>query len=109
MEVYGLPFSSLVLTQFSYSVGVYSPFWLEIVPSVNIEITHQLIIEFPTLSNDGVSKMFDDDLGWSNLEDGDWIPTDVYDCAFTNSYLSCRLFYGDSTRGMPAKIICGKF
>jgi hypothetical protein len=95
-----------MLTQFNFLGNTFSPFWLELSPAVEITASQQIVLEFPTRSNDG-SAMFAEDLGWNSVEDGDWIPADVFDCAFTNSYLSCHLFYGDYLRSISAKIICG--
>lgn len=59
------------------------------------------------MSNDGVTKLFLNDLGWTSIQDGDGIPIDIFDCAYTNTFMNCRLFYGDYVSGRPARIICG--
>jgi len=52
--------------------------------------------------------MFSDDLGWSGLADGAGLPFDIYDCLpIDNSFMNCRIFFGDYLRAVPAKIICG--
>lgn len=91
--------------------GTYSPFWLSLTPALTISNNHQIILEFPTLSNDGITVMFSNDLGWSStIADGDILPIDIFECLpFTTSFMSCRLFYGDYLRAIPAKIICGAF
>ena len=59
------------------------------------------------MSNDGITVMFTDDLGYTGCKDGDWIPTDIFDCGFNNSFMSCRIFFGDYLRSIPARIVCG--
>jgi hypothetical protein len=44
IEVYGVSFTQLVLTQFNYIAGTYSPFWLSLIPAVDILTTHQIIL-----------------------------------------------------------------
>jgi hypothetical protein len=62
------------------------------------------------MSNDGVNLMFSNDLGYTGCKDGDWIPTDIFDCLpFNNGFMSCRIFFGDYLRSIPARIICGSF
>jgi hypothetical protein len=51
--------------------------------------------------------MFSDDLGWSNLNDGDSLPFDVFDCAYDNTFMNCKLYKGDYLRSLPARIVCG--
>jgi hypothetical protein len=55
--------------------------------------------------------MFSNDLGWSStISDGGSLPFDVFECLpFITSFMTCRLFYGDYLRAIPAKIICGGF
>jgi len=54
--------------------------------------------------------MFPNDLGYSTNQDGDWIPTDIFDSPpFTNGFMDCRLFFGDYLRSIPARIVCGNF
>ena len=48
-----------------------------------------------------------DDLGWTTVKDGDYVPFDIFDCAFNSSLMTCRLFYGDYINSRPARIICG--
>lgn len=52
--------------------------------------------------------MFEDNLGLSDLDDGGEFPADIFDSGLLdNTYMSCRLYHGDSTRGIPVKIVCG--
>ena len=52
--------------------------------------------------------MFDDDLGLGDYLDGDIVPVDIFDSGvLDNTYMKCRIYHGDQSRGTPAKIVCG--
>jgi hypothetical protein len=51
--------------------------------------------------------LFLDDLGWTSIANGEGIPIDMFDCAYSNTFMNCRLFYGSYLYAQPAKIICG--
>ena len=78
------------------------------VPTTEILPSHQIIVEFPTLSSDKTTTMFDNNLGLDGIDDGDPIPVDIFDSSpLDNNYMSCRIFHGDHSRGVPVKVICG--
>ena len=52
--------------------------------------------------------MFDNNLGLANINDGEPVPVDIFDSLpLDNDYMTCRIFHGDQTRGVPVKIVCG--
>jgi hypothetical protein len=51
------------VTQHNYIQNQYNLYWFEIQPSVTISTLHQIILEFPTLSNDGITTLFTNNLG----------------------------------------------
>lgn len=76
-------------------------------PTITITTEDQIILEFPTLSSNGTT-MFDNNLGLNGYQDGDEVPVDVFDSApLTNAYMKCRIYFGDQTRAVPARVVCG--
>lgn len=76
-------------------------------PASIISMQHQIIVEFPTLSSNGTA-LFDNDLGHTQYKDGDIVPVDIFDSSpLDNGYMSCRLYFGDQTRSVPVRLICG--
>lgn len=71
MDVYGPEFTDVKVTQYNYIQGKYNLYWFEIKPSVIISTRHQIIIEFPTKSNDGITNLFSDNLGLNEYISGD--------------------------------------
>jgi hypothetical protein len=52
--------------------------------------------------------MFDDNLGLNSYKDGDTVPVDIFDSVpLTNNYMTCKIFFGDRTRGVPVRLVCG--
>ena len=73
---------------------------------------HQIIIEFPTRSNDGTTRLFTDNLGLIEYRNGDLVMTDIFDTtvgglSMNNDFIKCNIFHGDYSTGMPVKIVCG--
>jgi hypothetical protein len=61
------------------------------------------------MSNNGTA-MFDNNLGLSQYSDGDVVAVDIFDSApLDNGYMSCRLYFGDQSRSVPARLVCGFF
>ena len=107
MDVYGTAFSELSIKQYNYLAGEYNLIWVQLVPTTPILATHQIVIEFPTLSSDQSTPMFEDGLGL-NIADGEEIPFDVFDSLpLDNAYMNCRLFHGDQSRAVPVRVVCG--
>lgn len=71
MDVYGPEFTYVKVTQYNYLQNKYNPYWFEIQPSVIITTKHQIIIEFPTKSNDGITNLFSENLGLNEYKNGD--------------------------------------
>ena len=108
MEVYGTTFNRLVVTSFVTSPGRPNLLWIDLSPNTPITSTHQIVIEFPTMSNDGVTALFDNDLGMNYL-DYSIVFADVFDCApyDAGNFMQCQFFLGSSTTQRAAKIVCG--
>jgi hypothetical protein len=107
LEVYGTKFSYLNVKAFCTCPGNKNIIWIQLTPTTTIQTTQQLVIEVPTVSASG-SPLFDYNLGLSG-SDGQSIPYDVMNTQFTESFMTCRLFWGDQTNSRPAKIVCGNF
>lgn len=87
--------------------------WLKLTPTTTIYMTQQIVIQIPTVSSNG-NPLFANGLGatYSNgtaIPDGAIIPIDILAGSFAQGFMSCNLFYGDSTNNKPAKIVCGGF
>lgn len=81
--------------------------WVEFVPTTMITTDHQIVLEFPTLSCNGTT-MFDNNLGLNDYKDGEEVPVDVFDSPpLDNNYMKCRIYFGDFTRAVPARVVCG--
>lgn len=111
MEVYGTPFITLVLKQYSYLASSQNLIEVTVCPTTTILAgSQQLVIEFPTKANDGVTILFDNNLGMADYVDGGIIPIDIFrSTPLVNGFMDCRIFFGDATRGLPVKIVCGNF
>jgi hypothetical protein len=78
---------------------------VQIVPSNQIEVDEQLVIEIPTVSMDGI-RLFTGNLGMG-YKDYDNLIFDLYESStFT---MNCKVFTGDPTINQPVKIICSGF
>lgn len=108
MEVYGTAFNRLIVTSFVTSPGRQNLLWIDLAPTTPITSTHQVVLEFPTLANDGVTTLFDNDLGMNYL-DYSIVFADVFDCApyDVGGFMQCQFFLGSSSKDHPAKIVCG--
>jgi hypothetical protein len=108
MEVYGTAFSRLIVTSFVTSPGKKNLIWIDLSPTTPITATHQVVIEFPTLSNDAVTALFGNDLGMGYV-DYSQVFADVFDCSpyDVGGFMQCQFFLGSSTTQRPAKIVCG--
>jgi hypothetical protein len=52
--------------------------------------------------------MFDDNLGFPYHNDGDIVAIDIFDSgSLDNTYMTCRLYFGDQSRSVPARLVCG--
>lgn len=52
--------------------------------------------------------MFDNNLGLNDYQDGDEVPLDIFNSPpLVNSYMKCRIYFGDQTRGVPVRVVCG--
>lgn len=52
--------------------------------------------------------MFSNNLGLNNYKDGEQVPVDIFDSApLNNDYMKCRIYFGDQSRGVPARVVCG--
>lgn len=77
-------------------------------PTTPIAQTDQIIVQFPTLSSDLVTPLFDDNLGLNDYADGDVVPVDIFDSgALDNTFMTCRIYHGDEGRGHPVRLVCG--
>lgn len=65
------------------------------------------MIEVPTISASGAT-LFNNDLG-TGVTDGSNIPYDNLGSSFSQTFMKCRLFYGDQASHKPGKIVCGQF
>ena len=52
--------------------------------------------------------MFSNNLG-TGLTDGSDIKVDIIGGDFTNTFMKCRIFLGDSIFAKSVKIVCGEF
>ncbi len=60
------------------------------------------------MSNDGVTPLFGNNLGLTAYPDGSQIPVDIFLSApLDNTFMECRIYYGDKSRSVPVKVICG--
>lgn len=107
MEVYGTKFSYLQLTSFCTCPNRKNIIWIKLTPTTAIQTTQQLVIEIPTIAANG-NLLFANDLG-TGVADGASIPYDSLNSVYSQSFMTCRLFYGDQARNRPGKIICGQF
>ena len=107
LEVYGTKFSYLQATAFCTRPGYKNLIWLKLTPTTTILTTQQLIIEVPTISASGLT-LFANDLG-TGVTDGANIPYDNLGTSFSQTFMQCRLFYGDQANYKPGKIVCGQF
>jgi hypothetical protein len=81
---------------------------------VIIKANHQIVVEFPTLSNDGITTLFTYNLGLTEYVSGDEIAMDVFEStiggvAVGNDFMQCHIYHGNVVTGLPVKVICGKF
>lgn len=81
--------------------------WIKLTPTTQILTTEQIILDFPTKST-GNLVLFQNDLG-TGLSDGSDIKVDIIGSDFTNTFMKCRLFWGDSTFSKSTRIVCGGF
>jgi hypothetical protein len=107
LEVYGTKFTYLQATAFCTYPGLKNIIWLKITPTTTIQSTQQLVIEVPTVSANGAT-LFANDLG-TGVSDGQSIPYDNLGTSFSQTFMTCRLFYGDQANNKPGKIVCGQF
>jgi hypothetical protein len=118
MDVYGPEFNSLKVTQYNYIQNQYNVYWFEVQPFTTITIKHQLVIEFPTKSNDG-QNLFSNNLGLAEYRSGDEIAMDIFDSTNAlltalgqtpgNDFMKCHIHHGHQASGLPVKIVCGNF
>jgi hypothetical protein len=60
------------------------------------------------MSTTGI-PLFDNNLGFQS-KDGEVVPVDIFDSSpFDNGFMSCRLYFGDQLRSVPARLVCGFF
>lgn len=115
IDVYGPEFNSLSVTQHNYVQNEYNVYWFELKPTVTIKTNHQIVLEFPTKSNDGLTNLFSNNLGLTGYRNGDEIPMDIFDSTNSmlplvdNRFMKCHIHHGDQTTGLPVKIVCGEF
>lgn len=107
LEVYGTKFSYLQATAFCTYPGYKNLIWLKLTPTTTILTTQQIVIEVPTVSASGAT-LFANDLG-TGVTDGQDIPYDNLGSSFSQTFMKCRLFYGDQANSKPGKIVCGQF
>jgi hypothetical protein len=107
LEVYGTSFKVLKVISMNTRPSEPNLIWIRLTPNTQIMTTEQIIIEFPTKSTSGL-VLFQNDLG-TGLTDGSDIKVDVIGGDFTNTFMKCRLFWGDSTYSKSTKIVCGAF
>jgi hypothetical protein len=107
LEVYGTSFKVLRVISMNTRPSEPNLIWIRLTPNTQILTTEQIIIEFPTKSTSGL-VLFQNDLG-TGLTDGSDIKVDVIGGDFTNTFMKCRLFLGDSTFSKSTKIVCGAF
>lgn len=88
---------------------------------MTIDVGDQLVIEFPTRSNDGATTLFSANLGLTQYESGDEIAMDIFDStvagmasltppqlpAIDNTFMKCHIHHGNPATGLPVKIVCG--
>lgn len=108
MEVYGTAFNRLVLTSFVTSPAKHNLLWIDLSPTTPVTSTHQIVLEFPTMSNDGVTLLFDNDLGMGYLDYSE-VFADVFDSPpyDAGGFMQCQFFLGSAVTQRPAKIVCG--
>lgn len=65
-------------------------------------------MEFPTIANDGLTTLFDVDLGMGYLDYAE-VGVDVFDSApyDVGGFMKCVFFLGSSTIHKPARLVCG--
>jgi hypothetical protein len=107
LEVYGTSFKTLQVISFSTIPSGENMIWVKLTPNTQILQTEQIILEFPTKSTAGL-ELFDKDLG-TGLGDGADIKMDVIGGTFSNTFMKCRLFWGDPNFAKSTKIVCGRF
>jgi hypothetical protein len=107
LDVFGTPFTLLKVQAWVTIPGDPNLVWIQLTPTTTIQTFQQIVIEFPTKSSAGAT-LFSNDLG-TGLIDGSLIPVDVIDGDFDNTFMKCRLFYGDQTNSKNAKVVCGSF
>lgn len=62
------------------------------------------------MSNDLITRLFDNDLGLYEYADGAQIAADIFDSApLTNSFMTCNIFHGDYIRSIPVRVVCAQF
>lgn len=96
------------MTSFVTSPGTFNLLWIDLSPTTTITAQHQIVIEFPTMATDGVTTLFDSDLGMSYLDYTE-VPADVFDSPpyDVGGFMKCVFFLGSSAIHKPAKLICG--
>lgn len=107
MEVYGSPFSVLNFYSTVTLPGEKNLIMVEVAPTVNVATNQQLIIEIPTASIDGTAY-FADDLGMGYTDYSDLV-FDIYDSTSGISSMTCKVYTGQGTQGIPVKIVCSNF
>jgi hypothetical protein len=105
--VYGTSFKTLQVISFSTIPSGENMIWVKLTPNTQILQTEQIILEFPTKSTAGLT-LFDKDLG-TGLGDGADIKMDVIGGTFSNTFMKCRLFWGDPNFAKSTKVVCGRF
>ena len=107
LEVYGTSFKVLKVISMNTRPSEQNLIWIKLTPNTQILTTEQIIIDFPTKSTAGL-VLFQNDLG-TGLADGVDIKMDVIGGDFSNTFMKCRLFWGDSAFSKSTKIVCGAF
>jgi hypothetical protein len=107
LDVFGTPFTLLKVQAWVTIPGDPNLVWIQLTPTTTIQTNQQIVVEFPTKSSAG-ANLFSNDLG-TGLTDGSLIAVDVIDGNFDNTFMKCRLFYGDQANSKNAKIVCGSF
>jgi hypothetical protein len=105
LEVYGTSFKVLKVVSMNTRPSEPNLIWIKLTPNTQILTTEQIIIDFPTKSTAGL-VLFQNDLG-TGLADGGDIKVDVIGGDFGNTFMKCRLFWGDSAFSKSTKIVCG--
>lgn len=107
LEVYGSPFTTLNFYSTVTIPGEKNLIMVEVAPTVTISTSQQLVIEIPTQSIDGTAY-FADDLGMGYADYSDLV-FDIYDSTSGVSSMTCKVYTGQGSQGIPVKIICSNF